>query len=321
MIATATSNMMTTNTAQDIICPPTASKTFRPDVNVNGFTLSAYTTGLQLQNINYPYEKIEIRGTETDCSMSVRDSDGHRVTVGYENDIGRGLSIIDSITSKKTIYAASYIRQDDYTYNLPISSGTLALTSDMPDSYIKSASVSSNTLTLTNKDNSTIEFTPSPEPPSNMVTTDTDQTITGKKVFGTLQAASLTDGTTTKTMTEVLAGGGGSTTYMHVLKLLGTNSASHSISALTTIYTKSETPFDKDSLIAWANSKGLTNLPANGNGKIYTSNRLIVIDIKFGTVSSTSSMLNFECINMKEEATELNYDAVLSVEDTVIAVD
>ena len=44
-----------------------------------------------------------------------------------------------------------------------------------------------------------------------MVTTDTDQNITGKKVFtGTLQAASLTDGTTTKTMTEVLAGGGGS---------------------------------------------------------------------------------------------------------------
>ena len=37
-----------------------------------------------------------------------------------------------------------------------------------------------------------------------MVTTDTEQTITGKKVFGTLQAASLTDGTTTKTMTEVL---------------------------------------------------------------------------------------------------------------------
>ena len=44
---------------------------------------------------------------------------------------------------------------------------------------------------------------------TNYVTTDTEQTITGKKVFGTLQATSLTDGTTTKTMTEVLAGGGG----------------------------------------------------------------------------------------------------------------
>ena len=42
--------------------------------------------------------------------------------------------------------------------------------------------------------------------PENMVTTDTEQTITGKKVFGTLQATSLTDGTTTKTMTEVLSG-------------------------------------------------------------------------------------------------------------------
>ena len=84
---------------------------------------------------------------------------------------------------------------------------------------------------------------------SKFVTTDTDQTITGKKVFGTLQAASLTDGTTTKTMTEVLAGGGGSTTYMHALKLLGRQDV-RSLVALTTIYTKSETPFDKDTLIA-----------------------------------------------------------------------
>ena len=40
-----------------------------------------------------------------------------------------------------------------------------------------------------------------------MVTTDTDQTISGKKVFtGTLQASNLSDGTTTKTMTDVLSG-------------------------------------------------------------------------------------------------------------------
>ena len=82
-----------------------------------------------------------------------------------------------------------------------------------------------------------------------MVTTDTDQTITGKKVFGTLQAASLTDGTTTKTMTEVLAGGGETTTYMHSLKLSGRQDV-RKLVALTTIYTKSETPFDKDTLIA-----------------------------------------------------------------------
>ena len=100
-------------------------------------------------------------------------------------------------------------------------SGTLALTSEIPDAYIKDASVSGNTITLTKKDDTTVEFTPTSEPPSNMVTTDTEQTITGKKVFGTLQAASLTDGTTTKTMTEVLAGGGGSTLYMHVLKVSG----------------------------------------------------------------------------------------------------
>lgn len=59
---------------------------------------------------------------------------------------------------------------------------------------------------LTNDSN----FVTSEAIPTNYVTTDTEQTITGKKVFGTLQAASLSDGTTTKTMTEVLAGGGGS---------------------------------------------------------------------------------------------------------------
>lgn len=62
---------------------------------------------------------------------------------------------------------------------------------------------------------------------SKMVTTDTIQTITGNKTFtGTLQAASLSDGTTTKTMTEVLAGGGGSGGEMIGLEIerLGTTS-------------------------------------------------------------------------------------------------
>ena len=131
MIATTTSNMMTTDTAQDIICPQSAGKTFRYNVNSYGFALSAYSAGLMLQSTGYAYDQIEIRGTETDCSVSVRDSDGHRVTVGNENTLDRGLSIVDSINSKKTIYAASYIKQDDYNYNLPNSSGTLALTSDV----------------------------------------------------------------------------------------------------------------------------------------------------------------------------------------------
>ena len=47
--------------------------------------------------------------------------------------------------------------------------------------------------------------------------------------FGTLYCTNLSDGTTTKTMTEVLAGGGGSTTYMHSLKL--SSSASRSLEA------------------------------------------------------------------------------------------
>ena len=130
MIATTTSNMMTTNTAQDIICPQSAGKTFRYDVHSYGFALSAYDAGLMLQSTGYANDQIEIRGTETDCSVSVRDATGYRVTVGNENTLDRGLSIIDSINSKKTIYAASYIRQDDYTYNFPTASGKLALTNE-----------------------------------------------------------------------------------------------------------------------------------------------------------------------------------------------
>ena len=62
---------------------------------------------------------------------------------------------------------------------MPTESGKLALTSDIPE----------------------IPDT------SKFVTTDTEQTITGNKTFtGTLQAASLSDGTTTKTMTEVISG-------------------------------------------------------------------------------------------------------------------
>ena len=124
--------MMTTNTAQDIICPQSAGKTFRYNVNSYGFALSAYSDGLMLQSTGYANDQIEIRGTQTDCSISVRDATGYRVTVGNEDTLDRGLSIVDSINSKKTIYANSYIRQDTYNYNFPTASGTLSLTSDIP---------------------------------------------------------------------------------------------------------------------------------------------------------------------------------------------
>lgn len=253
-----------------------------------------------MQNTGRSSNKIFIRGTEDDCSLSVHDTSNDRVGIGYEDDLGtRGLFIIDSLNNTKTFYDKSSIIQNNNVYNFPNKSGTLALTSDIPE----------------------IPDT------SKFVTTDTNQTITGKKVFGnlssnnktamlqigsgygnrlelsayypeainspfsgilstytikaakedvgglggyrnlklinsqdygiiidaygssvnatggsislgrkegnleqgypftngyftgTLQAASLSDGTTTKTMTEVLSGGGGSTTYMHSLKL------------------------------------------------------------------------------------------------------
>ena len=79
----------------------------------------------------------------------------------------------------------------DGVLNLPhvgTSPKTIAVTSDIPDAYIKDASVSGNTITLTKKDDTTVEFAPSLEPPSNMVTTDTVQTITASK---TISGASL----------------------------------------------------------------------------------------------------------------------------------
>lgn len=51
--------------------------------------------------------------------------------------------------------------ETSYEYHFPSQSGTLALTSDVPTTYIKSVSVSGNTLTLTKQDNTTEKFTPS----------------------------------------------------------------------------------------------------------------------------------------------------------------
>ena len=56
MIATTTSNMMTTNTAQDIICPESARKTFKYSADSTGFNLSAYSNGLVLQSTGYAYD-------------------------------------------------------------------------------------------------------------------------------------------------------------------------------------------------------------------------------------------------------------------------
>lgn len=66
---------------------------------------------------------------------------------------------------------------------------TIALTSDIPDS-------------------------------SKFMTTDTDQTITGRKNFITLKAVYITDGTTTKPMTEVLTG---YTTEQRVQEMIDTS--------------------------------------------------------------------------------------------------
>lgn len=87
-----TNYVTTTATEQTILCPPNASKTLRPDVGLNGFTLSAYRNGLELRNTGYSVDKVYIKGTENDCSLSVYDTSYNRVMIGYEDDLGsRGL--------------------------------------------------------------------------------------------------------------------------------------------------------------------------------------------------------------------------------------
>ena len=131
--------------------------------------------------------------------------------------------------------------------------------------------------------------------------------------FKTIYATNLSDGTTTKTMTEVLAGGGGggSTTYMHVLKL--SRNDNYTFDAWSTVYTKSETPFDKDTLTAWFTSKGLTYLPASGSGKSGSSYKYLIRNIKI-----KSGNLQFETMDLNGS---IESYLVSLVEDTVVAVD
>ena len=133
----------------------------------------------------------------------------------------------------------------------------------------------------------------------------------------TLYCANLSDGTTTKTMTELLAGGGESTTYMHVLKLISNDSVD--MEAWATIYTKSETPLDIDTLAAWFTAKGLTDIPASGSGSFNSLRKLNVTNIYFGSDGSSTRKIYFKYADIASET--LYTQLVSSVEDTVVAVD
>ena len=88
---------------------------------------------------------------------------------------------------------------------------------NISEDNVISATIPTTTSQLTNDSG----FITSKAIPTNYVTTDTNQTISGKKVFtGTLQADNLSDGTTTKSMTDVLSSNytGGS----NVVKEVGT---------------------------------------------------------------------------------------------------
>ena len=146
-IARATSNMVTTNTVQNI----PGHKIF------SNVKIGKVLDSIKIEDSNY-YNYVDIKPSG---KITLADSDG---------SIDGVLNLPHVGTSPKTI----------------------AVTSDIPDAYIKDASVSGNTITLTKKDDTTVEFSASSEPPSNMVTTDTNQTITGIKSFGKLTSNSET---------------------------------------------------------------------------------------------------------------------------------
>ena len=62
----------------------------------------------------------------------------------------------------------------------------------------------------------------------------------------------------------------------------------------------------------------MTNLPASGYGKGH-ERPLIVVGIKFGTNSSSTSIFQIQYIDPSYQ--NVNEDSVVSVEDTVVAVD
>lgn len=59
----------------------------------------------------------------------------------------------------RDLYLSGQIKNASCSFTLPSATGTLAITDDIPTNYLKSASVSNNTLTLTKQDNSTVTFT------------------------------------------------------------------------------------------------------------------------------------------------------------------
>lgn len=71
-----------------------------------------------------------------------------------------------------TIFNTGVYLSEGYKISWPAQNGVFAVTSDIPSTYLKTASVSSNTLTLTKQDDTTVTYTPS--------FTDTNQKVTAK---------------------------------------------------------------------------------------------------------------------------------------------
>ena len=197
------SNMVTTDSSQTI----TAYKNFTNFIDLNKVSIASLKDKIHIVNYN-----------ETDRYVDI-DHSGKITLTGYAGNIDGVLKLPRTGTdsSPKTIAVTSDIPDisglatQEYVNNSVGSA--VGSAKNYADEMIANAGteiiskIPTKTSQLTNDSN----FVTSEAIPTNYVTTDTEQTITGKKVFtGTLQAASLTDGTTTKTMTEVLAGGGGS---------------------------------------------------------------------------------------------------------------
>lgn len=136
------SNYVTTNTTQTGL---TGDKTF-------------VDSSIKVQHSLYP----------SNCTLITRSGIDIQYNNGsYSNKSVLGALELDIISgSDATIYRVGQISNKISSENfavltLPTTTGELALKDDIPSTYIKSASVSGNTLTLTKQDNTTVKFTPS----------------------------------------------------------------------------------------------------------------------------------------------------------------
>ena len=149
---------------------PDASGTLALTSDLSNYvTTNTTQTGLS-GNKTFVDSSIKIVHSSNNSNCTLINRSG--IDIQYDNGSGlnkielNALNFMIRSGSDTTIYRvgqiSNKISSEDYAVlTLPTTSGELALKDDIPSTYIKSVSVSGNTLTLTKQDNTTEKFTPS----------------------------------------------------------------------------------------------------------------------------------------------------------------